>query len=264
MLRELFTPPDEAIQIIKDRRCDLSLVNRVSEFLNHDVLDEFSGSSPVFYLPRHLATPSFETLYAIEFAKSFEVDLVVGEDSRGTFVTNNELKLPLGKLPIEKGKDKNSNSIIENLTVIDISVSQGKPMSEIITHYGMNLPEFHSHLMRPLVGKGVATVDEADWIDRNSREDILGQYKKSLALTCVNTIMLEWYTPNERQFSTEVFEPAFNFVCQKIGVRPLVVELLPVERDAERNWNSYPFEVHEVISQLVTANKPTHRPEQPS
>lgn len=264
MIRELFTPPDEAIQIIKDRRCDLSLVNRVSEFLNHDVLDEFSGASPVFYLPRHLATPSLETLYAIEFSKSFGLDLVVGEDRRGIYVTNNELKLPLGKLPVESGKDKNNNTIIENHTVIDITGSQGKPMSEIITHYGMSLPEFHSHLMRPWLGEGVTTVDEADWIDRNSRNNILEQYKKVLALTCANAIMLEWYTPSELQFGTEIFEPAFNFVCQKIGVRPLIVELVPAERDVERNWNSYPFEVYEAISQLVTVNKPSHRPEQPS
>lgn len=264
MIRELFTPPDEAVQIIKDRRCDLSLINRVSEFLNHDVLDELSGDSPVFYLPRHLATPSFETLYAIEFAKSFGFELVLGEDTRGTYATNNELKLPLGKLAIEQGKDKNNNSIIENLTVIDISASQGKPMSEIMTHYGMSFPEFHSYLMRPWLGEGVTTVDEANWIDRNHRNNILEQYKKTLALTCANAIMLEWYTPSELQFGREIFEPAFNFVCQEIGVRPLIVELVPAERDVERNWNSYPFEVHEAISHLVTASKPTHQPEQTS
>jgi hypothetical protein len=248
IITDLFCPSIEAALCeIEKRRRNPCLVRKVEKYLQNDIPEHFLGSSPVLYLSRHLATPSYEVAHVIEITKNYNYDLVIGEDIKSKFVANNELKISLGKLPIVKGLSRNGNEIFENVTIIDFATSQGKPMNEINTTSGKTLREFHRELFKSIYPESPEIFDESDWIDRHARNDIAEQYKKMLALLCVHGVMLESYVSDELTFVTEVVSPAFKAIEKEIGVRPLIIEHITPEQEVTKNWNSYPSYVYEAI-----------------
>ncbi len=256
--RRFFTPLDEAIEEINKRRQDKKLCQTVRKFLNNDIPGHFQGDQPICYLSRHIATPNYETLRFVELAKPTNLPMVIGQDRRGKFVTNNELKLPLGKMPITKGYSHNKDEIIEYFTIINFDKSQGKPLEEVQTKFGINLVEFHNNLLREIYPSSIIISDETEWVDRNFRDNIVKQYEKMLALMCIYGIMFESYPTTERDFVKEVLAPSFDFIAKKFGVKPLIVEHISEELEITRNWNAYPSVlypfVHEKSTPLINQN----------
>jgi len=256
LITELFCLSVEtAVNEIERRRNDPDLIKRVEDYLQNDIPEHFSRSKPIFYFSRHLATPNYEVAHVIEMTKLYKYNLVVGEDHKGIFVSNNELKISLGKLPVVKGVSKTNDEIIENMTIIDFATSQGKAMDEISTKFGQSLPDFHHDLFKFVYPENPELVDESAWIDRNDRNNIVEQYKKILALLCVHGVMLESYVPEELKFVTEVVSPAFKTVERAIGVRPLIVEHISPELEVTRNWNSYPNNVYSFVKKKRNHNQ---------
>jgi hypothetical protein len=246
----IFTPLREAVSEVKKRRADPALIEKVKTYLGGDVPEHFIGKTPIFYLQRFIATPNFELLHVAEMVKQYDLPLVVGEDYKSKFSTNNELKLPLGKLPVLKGVSGNKDDIIEYFTLIDFNRNNGKPLHEITTKFGNSVVDFHKDLLKEIHLPNVQYVDESEWIDRNHRDDIYAQYKKVWALLCVHGIMLESYVPSDYSFFTHVIYPSFKEVEAELGVTPLVVEHIPPELEPKRNWNSYPSYVYQYIKRL--------------
>ncbi len=246
----LFCPSiDEAVAEIENRRKNPDLAKKVADYLQNDIPEHFSRSRPIFYFSRHLATPNFETEQVIEITKLHNLALVIGEDIKGIFVANNELKISLAKLPVVSGFSRRGDEIIENVTIVDFSTNQGKPMDEILTKSGETLSNFHHNLFKSVYPDLPEIIDESQWIDRNNRNDIQEQYKKMLALLCVHGIMFESYVPNESKFVSEVVKPAFDAIEKEIGVRPLIVEHISSDLEQTRNWNSYPNNVYDFVQE---------------
>lgn len=250
----VYTPIDQAVTEIQERRQDLDLIKRVTDFLNDDIPEHLDRGTPVFYISRYLATPNHELLYAIERAKPFKLPLVVSQDTKGKFVSNNELKCALAKLPVVKGVSRNQDVIIENFTIVDFTHNQGKTFDEIETKIGVSLVDFHNILLQEMSLDSIIIGDETQWVDRNFREDIAKQYEKVLALLCVHGIMFEAFPPGEYDFAKEVMLPAFKKIEKTIGVRPLVVEHITEEEELARNWNSYPSVLYQYIKRTVSDN----------
>lgn len=250
IISELFCPSiDEAVAEIENRRKNPDLAKKVAGYLQNDLPEHFSRSKPIFYLSRHLATPNFEIEQVIEITKPHDLTLVIGEDIKGIFVANNELKISLAKLPVVSGLSRSGDEIIQNVTIVDFSTNQGKPMNEILTKSGETLPEFHHNLFKSVYPNLPEIVDESQWIDRNNRNNIREQYKKMLALLCVHGIMFESYMPNESKFVLEVVKPAFDAIEKEIGVRPLIVEHISPDLELTRNWNSYSQVVRDFVQE---------------
>lgn len=245
--RLIFTPAEKAIADINRRRTDPALREKVMDYLQGDVPEYFDQPTPIFYLQRFIATPNYELFHCAELAQSFGLPLIVGQDHKSKFNTNNELKVPLGKLPVIKGLSHNEDEIIEYFTLIDFNTNNGKPINEIKTKFGTPLVDFHHSLLKELQLPNVSFVEETQWVDRNHRGDIYAQYKKVWALLCLYGIMLESYTPSDFQFFTEVVYPSFKEVEAELGVTPLVVEHISPELEPHRNWNSYPSFFYQFI-----------------
>lgn len=240
LTRLIFTPMDEAIAQIQERRKDPRLVEKVKEYLDGYVPEYFEASTPLFYLQRFIATPNYELLHAAEMIKHTNLPLIVGQDFKSKFSANNELKLSLGKLPVIRGLSNNRDEIIENFTIIDFNASNGKPLNTIKTKFGSSLMDFHHSLLSEVELPNVRYVDESHWIDNNHRDNIFEQYKKVWALLCVHGIMLESYVPADYFFFDHVIYPTFKEVEKELGMTPLVVEHITPEQEPKRNWNSYP------------------------
>jgi hypothetical protein len=245
---EIFTSADEAVSLIKERRKDRSLIDRVIKSLKEEVPSHFQKSEPIFYLSRYIATPNFEFLRAKDIAANYKLDLVVGEDLKSTFVGSNELKRKLGKLTVVTGKNSNGHETFENFTIVDFSQVQGKNICDNQTLQGLSLCEFHHQLLKHFDDSSTKYVDESAWVDANYREDILLQYEQMLTLLCVHGIMLESYPPEEHDFLENVVYPAFQSVIKKTNCKPLIVEHISDEEEYEKDWNAYPTECYEFIS----------------
>ncbi len=243
----IFTPMDEAVAEIQRRRTDPVLIEKVNTYLNGDVPDYFNQQSPVFYLQRFVATPNFELLHVAETTKEYNLPLLVGQDFKSKFSANNELKLPLGKLPVIKGLSHNADEIVEYFTVIDFNASNGRPLEKVTTKFGTSLIDFHHSLLKELSLPNVSVVDETAWIDRNYRNDIFEQYKRVWALLCVHGIMLESYTASDYPFFMHVVYPTFKQIEEELGITPLVVEHISPKIEHSRNWNSYPSYFYQQI-----------------
>lgn len=244
----IFTPLDDAIEEINVRRSNPDLFKAVEEYLNGDVPAHFKPNTPILYLCRHIATPNFEALRFVEIGQGCKLPLVIGEDPKGIFYANNPLKRSLGKLPVVKGIARNYDEIIENFTVVNFPDAEGKSFSEITTLTNTNLVSLHHNLFEQIYPRGIHIADESSWIDRNFRDNLLEQYKRTLSLLVVHGIMFESYTTEEKGLVEEILLPAFEFVKSTFGHKPLIHELISKELDAQRNWNEYPSVLYRFLA----------------
>jgi hypothetical protein len=204
---------------------------------------------PVLYLARHLATPNYETLRFVHLAESAGMKIVIGQDTKDKFVSHNPLKKALGKLPICLGiaqKNGRYRERYHKISVIDFNAANGKPIGSIRTRWGQSLADFHRELLSQFVDGRVEVREDAEWIDRHHRGDLLAHYKKFLALFLAHGILFEDYQPNdlhERWFIKEILRPAYEFVEEKFGYKPLISRLLPTSVESDEYWISYPQEV---------------------
>ena len=249
-LDHIFTEQSLALESLLRRREDSVLVRSVNQYLSGDIPQPFISSRPIFYLARHLATPCFETLHAIELARGHNAILVIGQDSKSKFVSHNELKHALGRLSFVVGRDRNGNDIVTKKRVIDFSSAGGKALSSVQTLFGASLTAVHQALMSPFLTDDVKVFEECEWIDRWARNDIHHQYRRMLSFACVNAIMLEWFTETEHDFARQVILPAFNAIQNVFGVRPLVVRLVPTCRAHESHWLAYPGAVKDMLRSI--------------
>jgi hypothetical protein len=253
-IKDFFTPIEEAIYEAKKRREGSELVEHVNRFLNNDIPVHFNREVPVLYLSRHIATPNYEALRFVEIGKPHGLPLVIGQDKKGKFVSHNELKRALGKLPVTKGISKHLDDITENFTVIDFMHAQGKPFEEITTKHGKNIVEFHNSFFKYIYPNEVEIIEESDWIDRNSRDELYEQYRKMLALTITHAVMFESFPETERDIVENVFGPAFDSVFKEFGVKPLVVEHIDEELEMTKDWNGYPSVLYQFIKNDIEGN----------
>jgi hypothetical protein len=249
--RDFYTPLEEAISEIKKRREDPTLMQKVREYLDGDIPSHFDREQPILYMARHIATPNYEAMRFVELGKPHGLPLVIGQDRKGKFVSHNELKRSLGKLPVTKGISRRQDEIVENFTVVDFACEQGKPFCEITTKHGKNLVDFHNSFFQHIYPTEIEIADESDWIDRNHREDLKEHYKKSFALLCAHGIMLEYFTDDESLLAQQAFGPALAEVQETIGVKPLIMEMVTQDHINTRNWNGYPSILYQFIKRDI-------------
>jgi hypothetical protein len=244
---DFYTPLEEAILEIKKRREDPILMKKVREYLNGDIPAHFDREQPILYMARHIATPNYEAMRFVELGKPYGLPLVIGQDTKGKFVSHNDLKKALGKLPVTKGISRRQDEITENFTVVDFDCAQGKPFCEVTTRHGKNLVDFHNNFFQHIYPTEVEIVDESDWIDRNHRDDLKEQYKKMLSLTIAHGIMFESFVENEKPVLETAVRPAFDEVFSHFGIKPLIVEHIEPDLEVTRDWNGYPSILYQFI-----------------
>jgi hypothetical protein len=257
---EILTPLPDALKELERRRLDPKLTEAVRTYL-HDDIPEYCRDEPVLYLARHIATPNFETKRFVHLTAETGIKTVLGQDTKDIFVPQNPLKYALGKMPIHMGTSKKDGKTFErfqNIPVIDFNTSNGKPFNQIKTLWGEPLPTFHARLCEWYLQKPIPIVDDADWIGRNGRGNLLEHYKRFLALFIRDGILFEDYIAedkDERQFILKVLRPAFSFIEKKFGVRPLIANLATTSAESGTFWYSYPSEVKKVLEEHLHTNQ---------
>jgi len=247
LVKRFCTPETEALHLLKERQSKHTLKQQISRYLQGDFPIQFSYEMPVLYLCRHIASPTFETLRFIEQCKNHNLPLYIGEDTQGKFTSINLHKKSLGKLGIVKGINRLHDEIIEYFSIIDFRMFDGKKFCDIKTLTGESLIDYHHKLIQVIYPSTVNISDESDWIQRHCREDIVEQYKNLLALLITQGIMYEFYYPEDINFMENVIIPAFEFIENMFGHKPLIVQMMN-EHDTEREMVRYPSVLYPIIN----------------
>ncbi len=234
------TPIEDALKELKQRGDNNNLRLEVEAYLNNDIPPYFKNGQ-IGYLARHVATPNFETMHFLDICKQQNLPACIGQDSGDIFVSHNDLKRALGKLAVHASERQNDPIFTYN-TVVDFYTMQGKYFKDVKTHWGESLIEFHNNLFSHFYKTPINIFDDADWVSRNHRGDLLEHYKKFLSLLVVHGVMFEYYLKNdlrELKFVREILIPAFIYVEEKFGHRPLIVSLVR-EGEENKDWYGYP------------------------
>lgn len=251
-ISDLMMTPAEALQELEKRRHDPTLQKKVEEYLTGDIPKYFKDG-PIFYLARHIVTPNFETLRFIHLTRQLGLKTVISQDSKGLFVSQNQVKRALGKLSISRRvtqKDGKLNEQYQNVTIIDFNEADGKPFSDIKTVWGEKLINFHARLFSELGLKKIKSPDDAAWIDRHHRENLLEHYKHLMALFVVHGIFFENYNTDDEHeilFVKNILRPACRFIEQRFGYRPLITQVFPTSFESYRFWISHPGRILDIV-----------------
>ena len=238
---DLFTPLAEAVAELHRRRQHTDLMQRVRDYLHDDLPDYLRGQQPVLLLDRHVATPNNETMRFVELSTPFGLPMVISQDSGDKFVAHNGMKHALGKLPLQ------TNGHVTSRRIIDFNVAQGERLSNIRTLTGVPLVEFHNDWLRRVLPARVQLADDAEWISRKQRGNLLEHYKRFLALLVVHEVLLEAYIDEDATLVRDVLRPAFSFIHQQFGVTPLIANLHDVSVLPPCDWDAYPEHIHNQI-----------------
>ncbi|MCX6787244.1 MAG: hypothetical protein NTY93_01825 [Candidatus Kaiserbacteria bacterium] len=253
---DLMFTPFEAVQELEKRRKDTKLQKKVEEYLKGDI-PEYFKDGPVLYLARHVATPNFETLRFKYLMESLGMKTVVSQDTKDLFVSQNQLKKALCKLSICRGVSQNGNKLNEqfqNISIVDFNKADGKRFDTITTLWGERLIDFHDRLFSKFMNGEVTNPDDAVWIDRHHRGNLLEHYKNLLALFVAHGIFFEDYVmedKHEADFVSKILRPACRFIQQRFGVLPIIVPLVPKTFESNRFWISYPEKVLDIVRESM-------------
>lgn len=255
-LSSLMLSPLDAVREIERRQRDPTLRKKVEDYLRGDIPDYFRDG-PILYLARHIATPNFETLRFKYLMESLNMKTVVGQDTKDLFVSGNRAKKALCKLSICRGisqKNGTLNERFENISIVDFNVSDGKQFDVITTFWGERLIDFHARLFSRFMREKVENPDDAAWIDRHHRGNLLEHYKHFLALFVTHGVLFEDYVmedKHEARFVENILRPACCFIEQRFGLRPIIVPLVPKTFESNRFWISYPDEVSDIVQESM-------------
>lgn len=249
---DLTLPAVDAIAELRLREQIPGLKKQIEDYFGGDI-PTYLNNGPVLYMARHIGTPNFESLRFLSLIKELELPVVISQDSRGLFVTQNHIKKALCKLPIctrvsQKGGKLNEH--YHKISVVDCNTENGKPFSEVVTLWGEKLADFHSRLFKELGHEGLEFPDDAEWVDRHGRGNLLAHYKELFMLFVVHGVFFENYNlndPHEVAFVRDILRPACAYVKEQTGYSPLISPIFPLHHESYDFWISYPSKVRDVI-----------------
>lgn len=233
----VYTPYSKAKKEIHERKN-----NKLIPDLN--IVPEILKKEPKAIMFRQLVTPNHEICRFMSIAELGEFEPLFFEYYEDKFTSNNEFKHSLGRMFFYKGSGKDDRAILESINVINFNKSNGKKISSIKTFWRQSLVDFHHELFHKQFKKSKYTLfDASEWFTKNG-QNATGYYKQFLSLFIKNGILFENFMLDykEKDFTREIFLPAFISVMKETGFKPLIVALEPTEVEEDRFWMSHPYE----------------------
>lgn len=253
----VYTPVDDAIRLLKERRGDSELTKKIEGVLGNDIpepLKDFSQIRAVIF--RQITTPNYEIRRFVHIVDALnELKPLFAEYQDDKFTSNNDYKHSWGKILFHK----KHGAPLDSLTVIDLVKSDGKKISEIKTIWDEPIVDFHHRL---LGCTHIPTSEDfflniSKWLrDHGGRAK--DYYVPIMFWFIQNAILFENFTPGgskESLFTREVFLPAFIKTYEMVGLKPLIVNLLPTNIENEKFWLSHPFATKTYIQNQIDGTK---------
>jgi hypothetical protein len=241
----------EAKEVLQSRWEDDHLKKKVQDYFGVNIPIELS-KKPHAILVRDIATPDIECMRFLELSKEISLSPIVFEGISDKFASLATDKMGLAKLSFFDGYDKNGGVRNHYRKIVDIPKFDGKPFKDVYTLWGENLVDFHHRILRKhILQEEIDLFDDLEWYKENVCGSMRAKeyYRILMAFFVVHGIQFENYITddNEQEFFDEVVKPAFDFVTEKFGVKPLIVSLAPNDEARNPYWWCYRSEIEQDV-----------------
>jgi hypothetical protein len=248
-LDDIYTPLEEAKKELEKRWNDKELRGKVEKLLGGDIPKFFKDEPRVAYV-RDIISPNNEFFYFWDTAKDTNIKPVLIEYSVGKFVAKNINKYHLCRMYFHHGVGKHGGNKIECTNVVNFNTMEGKKLKKIETLWGENFIDFHHDLL----GKSAPEVNPDDivdfsrWFDKHKKMT-KHWYLHYLALFVCYGILFENFilANGEKEFTEKKILPSLRALVKKLGVKPLIVPIAPVESENNLYWWLYPGHIKEHV-----------------
>lgn len=251
---DLFMSQKEASEELKRRRKDKKIISSIRKLMDSGTQEiAATFDHPKALLFRQVAAPTQEFSRFLKMAQHMRLHPLVLEYYSDKFVSSGNLyKRSLGKMPIYQRTGADGRDSVQYRTVVDFNTYTGKPFSKVQCKNGKPLIEFHHELLNNVlhfdVNKPGNSIDATAWFKKYGGSANL-YYESFLSLFLCDAVLFEYIGPNveEKKFVREVLMPAFERIEAKFGLRPLIVRLVPKNKENRIFWDSYPKKVEKFL-----------------
>lgn len=243
---DIYTTPEEAKKEIKTRWNNKELKDKVEKFIGREYLPDYFFQQPHAICIEDVASPNLCCLSFRDSAKEIGLDPLHFEYLKDTFVTTNLDKSALAKMTFYHGRSNTGEMITSVERVIDLKSGkeEKKNIDEIKTLWGENFVDFHHRIFYSFF-PNAKIFDGSNWY-KNKGDLAMGYYRYLFAMSIAHGVLFEVFFDNgyEEKFTKEVVMPAFQFVKDYFGVKPLVMQIIPLKsipsNVSDRYWWCYP------------------------
>ena len=245
----MYIEMEEARQVIRRRWHDLEIRRKVRDYVGE--IPPFLQHGPRAVLARQLATPNFEFLHFSEMAPRSGLRPIVIEYTGDKFCSKNRDKLLLGKMIFFRGKGRNNGNDISSHRIVDFNKYDGKKFGRVKTLWEENFIDFHHRLLFQN-SPGMATTDVTEWLSRMGGHPKLF-WPRLLGLFICHGILFDNFhgEGHESEFTKRIIRPAIRHTEEQLGLKPLIVRLVPLEKEVEAYWSWYPERFEKEIRYLT-------------
>ncbi len=233
----IYTHLSDALKILDERRKDKDLVSKIEGVLGQDI-PEVLKKEKCGVLFRQIATPNKESRMFVSITRHNNLKSVFFEYLEDKFTSNNEFKHSLGKLKVFFGFGKKGGHITKYPSVINFNESNGLKLKDVKTADGKSLYDFHKEIFnRYKDSQQIEFLDASGWYDSHGG-DASTYYTHFLMLFVAHGILFENFLFNEKEgdFTQKVVLPALENVEKIIGLKPIIVPLVPFDIEEDENW----------------------------
>ncbi len=245
----VYTPLSEALNIIRERRNDPSIVAKIEELLKGDIPEVLKDNICGIQF-RQIATPNHDARHFLSITTDNGLKPVFFEYLDDKFTSNNEFKHSLGQLRIHGEVNKNDSYPIEKITIVDFANHDGKKLRDVLTVWNEPLQDFHRKLFK--VHKhnidDITFYDASEWLHRNGGT-AKEYYKNFFLLLICNGVLFENFLLNDDDalFTQNIVLPSIDFAIAMTGLKPLIVPIGPLDMETDSHWISYHQEIKKII-----------------
>ncbi len=219
------------------------------------------GDEPVGVMFRQVGSANYEIRRVIRLAAQHNLPLVIFEYHADRFLTRNRDKYALARPGFYAGLGRNGGRRVEYVPLFDLDAENGRPFSEIKVVTGESLIGFHHRLLADECADlpADALFDCSHWF-KSHGANATEYYRAFISLFLSHAILFETFVLNgsERDFTQNVFLPAFDGLWGETGLKPLVVPAEREDWEGDEFWQWYPerlrrhlgsFRVHDRVAE---------------
>jgi hypothetical protein len=242
----LYTPLDEALAQLHQRRVNANLRATVAEF-HRAKPPTFLRNELCAFFVRYIVSPSREFEHFVSTVRASGLPPHCIEFTEDLFSPRNPDKCRLCR-PLFEVRPNHFSS----LRILPPRAERRRLCDLLVTN-GMTLPAFHRVLLQQAFPEFEHHVqDFSQWFSTACREQ--HYYLRYLALFICDGILFENFLaddPEELHFVRERVLPSFAKAIELFGVKPLIVPLLPCETECDERWRSYRGDLYDFAKRLL-------------
>jgi hypothetical protein len=252
------TLEDAKIEIWK-RFNNQSLKKEIEAFLDPFILSQLPYKhTPIAWRAIHVVSPDVSLHHFIKLAEEIQLPPVVSQYIEDKFCPKNKDKYHLGKLYFYEGLGKHGGYKMSSLRSINFNYWEGTPLNKIKTLWGEDFVNFHQNiLLNSTIKNQIKMFGFSEWINTNNKS-VQQYYLQFLSLLLCHAVLFENYltTNSYKDFSNNIYLPAFEKVQSLFGIKPLVVRLAPKESEDDLYWYCYPDYLKPIVYEHITRQNP--------